>query len=120
MFISPLRIINDDQQSSYQDLISKCKECTIHQRTLETLIAEINKITNNIALPAVNSLSLCLLFFRENAHDIQKCYISIKLLIETSNGRLETVSHRSPISWTKLWKSCHKITSVKLLHIPLK
>ena len=70
MFISPLRIINDDQQSSYQDLISKCKECTIHQRTLETLIAEINKITNNIALPTINSL--CLLVFRENAHDIQK------------------------------------------------
>ena len=69
------RIINDDQQSSFQDLISKCKECTNHQRNLETLIAEIYEIINNIARPTINSLFV----FCENVHNIQTYQISSKI-----------------------------------------
>ena len=41
-----LRTIDDDQQSSFQDLICKYKD-TIHQRIFRTHIVEICKITIN-------------------------------------------------------------------------
>ena len=61
-----LRITNDDQKSNFQDLISKYKECAIHQRNLQTLIIEIYQIINNVALSTMNYFVL----FHENIHNI--------------------------------------------------
>ena len=44
-----------DQKSIFQDLISKYKEYTVHQRNLQTFMIEIYKFINNIAPPIMNS-----------------------------------------------------------------
>ena len=64
--VRALRIISDDQKSNFQDLMSKCKEYTIHQRNLQILIIEKFKIINDIVSPIRNSFFLS----RENVHNI--------------------------------------------------
>ena len=46
-----LRIVSDDKHSSFANLLSNCKEITIHQRKLQVLMAKTYKIINGISSP---------------------------------------------------------------------
>ena len=66
-----LRLITNDYQSSFNILLDKCKEFSIHQINLQTLMIELYKIIHQIAPPIMNPLFV----FRENTHNI--CYYQI-------------------------------------------
>ena len=107
-----LKITNDNQKSDFQDLISKYKEYTIHQRNLQMLVIEIYTIFNNIALPIINSHFL----FCENVQNIRNFQILSSSTNKTVRYVLETVSDRSPF-YVEIY---HKITNLKLLYMPSK
>ena len=106
--VRALRIISDDQKSNFQDLISKCKEYTIHQRNLQILIIEKYKIINDIASPIRNSFFLS----RENVHNIWNFQILSYSTKETLRCGLETPSDRSPFSWANSPQECKSQTSL--------
>ena len=62
-----LRLITNDYQSSFNILLDKCKEFSIHQRHLQTLMIELYKIIHQIAPPIMNPMFV----FRENTHNIR-------------------------------------------------
>ena len=84
--------MSNDQKSDFQDLVSKYKEYTIHQKNLPTFLIEICKNINNIALPIMNFL-----FFSVEMYIISKTF----RFYQTAQKKplrygLKTVSDRSP------------------------
>ena len=51
-----LRISNEDQESSYYNLLETNTELSIHQRNLQVLMTEIYKVVNGVATPIILSL----------------------------------------------------------------
>ena len=52
------RISYKDQKTRYQNLLETHNELTVHQRNLQVLMTEINKIVNDVAPPIMKSLFL--------------------------------------------------------------
>ena len=46
-----LRIVSDDNNSSYSELVMTKKEHTIHQQNIDVLMKEIYKFENNLSPP---------------------------------------------------------------------
>ena len=107
-----LRIINDVPKKNFQDLISRYKEYTIHQRNLQTLMLEIYKITNNIAQPVMNSL----LLFRENKYNIR----DFQIASNSTKKKVNMVLKQCHIDHLLYGQIYHKITYLKLLYMPSK
>ena len=78
-----LRITKDDQQSNFQDLISKCKELPIHQKTFNAYYRNIK------------SLSFFFLF-HENVHNIRNFHVLSNSTKKTGRYGLDTVPYGSP------------------------
>ena len=66
-----LRLITNDYQSSFNILLDKFNEFSVHQRNLQTLMIELYKITHQIVPPIMNSLFV----FHENLHNIRNFQI---------------------------------------------
>ena len=62
-----LRIASGDNHSSFKSLLSKCKEITIHQRSLEVLMTEIYKIINRISTPIMEKFFI----LQKNTHYVR-------------------------------------------------
>ena len=66
-----LRLITNDYQNSFNFLLHKFNEFSLHQRNLQTLMIELYKIIHQITPPIMNSLFV----FRENTHNIRNFQI---------------------------------------------
>ena len=62
-----LRLTYRDETKSFQQILRKPNEITLHQRKLGVLMTEVYKIVNGIAPPIMNSLFQ----FRCNTHNIR-------------------------------------------------
>ena len=107
-----LRLITNYYQSSFNILLDKCKEFSIHQRHLQTLMIELYKIIHQIAPPIMNPLFI----FRENTHNI--CYYQIlsNNVRKTVRYGLKNILYRSPFLWPNLpqeYKSQKSLSAFK-------
>ena len=93
-----LRLITNDYQSSFNFLLNKFNEFSVHQRNLQTLMIELYKIIHQIAPPIMNSLFV----FRENTHNIRNYQILSNNVRKTVRYGLETILYRSPFLWANL------------------
>ena len=86
-----LRLITNDYQSSFNFLLNKFNEFSVHQRNLQTLMIELYKIIHQIAPPIMNSLFV----FRENTHNIRNYQILSNNVRKTVRYGLETKLYKS-------------------------
>ena len=49
-----LRIVDDDHNSSYSELLMTKNERTIHQQNINVLVKEIYKFENDLSLPLID------------------------------------------------------------------
>ena len=93
-----LRLITNDYQSSFNILLDKYNELSIHQRNLQTLMIELYKIIHQIAPPIINSLFV----FCENTHNIRIYQILPNNVRKTVRYALKTFLYRSLFLWASL------------------
>ena len=125
-----LRLITNDYQSSFNILLNKCNEFSIHQRNLQKLMIKLYKIIHHIASPIMNSLFV----FRGNKHNIRNYQILSNNVRKTVRYGLETILYRCPFLWANLlqeyksqkslspfkrkiirWEKCEKHFSRKIM-----
>ena len=107
-----LRSIINDYRNSFNILLDKFSELSVHQRNLKTLITELYKIIHQIAPPMMNSLFV----FRENTHNIRNYQILSNNARKTVTYGLETILYRSPFLWAHLpqeYKSQKSLSAFK-------
>lgn len=89
---------SNDQQSIIQVLVYKYNQFSVHQRNLQTLMTETDKIINQITNPPYQLFVFC-----ENTHNIRSYqFISNNIRI-TDRYSLETLVDRSPLSCGKIY-----------------
>ena len=93
-----LRLITDDYQSSFNILLDRRNEFSIHQRNLQTLIIELYKIIHQIVPQIMNSLFV----FRENTHNIRNYQILSNNARNKVRYGLKTILYRSLFLWANL------------------
>ena len=102
-----LRLITNDYQSSFNFLLNKFNEFSVHQRNLQTLMIELYKIIRQIAPPIMNSLFV----FREKTHNIRNYQILSNNVRKTVRYGLETKLYK----FLLFWQIYHKSTNAKNL-----
>ena len=98
-----LTLTYKDNENNFQTLLNENKETSVHQRKLQFLMTEINKIKSNYASPILHHLFQ----FRENTFNLLNFREIASHNKKTSNYGLETVSYRAPFLWAK-WLSEYK------------
>ena len=56
MFMKALRIVYDDHNSSYSELLITKNERTIHQQNINALVKEIYKFENDLSPPLIDDM----------------------------------------------------------------
>ena len=93
-----LRLITNDYQSSFNFLLNKFNEFSVHQRNLQTLMIQLYKIIHQIAPPIINLFFV----FRENTNNTHNYQILSNNVRKTVRYGLETILYRSPFLWANL------------------
>ena len=87
-----------DQLTDFKSLLLNQNERTIHQRNLQVLKTEINKIMNQITPPIMPSLFET----RENTQNTRHFQVFSNESRITVNYGLETICYRAPFLWANL------------------
>ena len=93
-----LTLTYKDNENNFQTLLNENKETSVHQRKLQFLMTEINKIKSNYASPILHHLFQ----FQENTFNLWNFREIASHNKKTSNYGLGTVSYRAPFLWAKL------------------
>ena len=83
----PLRLITNDQNSSFETLLQNNKDIIVHQRNLQILITEEYKTVKGEGLAIMKNLFI----FRENILNIRKFQIIANENKNTVRYGLETI-----------------------------
>ena len=89
---------SNDQQSIIQVLVYKYNQFSVHQRNLQTLMTETDKIINQITTPPYQLFLFC-----ENTHNICSYQFNSNNIRITGTYSLETLVDRSPLSCGKIY-----------------
>ena len=90
-----LRIVSDDNNSSYSELVMTKKEHTIHQQNIDVLMKEIYKFENNLSPPLTDYM-----------FQVRKVNYNLRHFKKLSNTKknsvkmgLETITYLAPQLW---------------------
>ena len=89
--ISP-RTVYNDTSCTFQELLQRNRNVSIHRKNIQTLITEVFKIVNNICPPIMKTF----FDFRENRYDIRKFQDMRQQKVRTVRYGLETALYRTP------------------------
>ena len=92
-----LRLITNNQNSSFETLFQNNKDITVHQKNVQILMTEVNDIVKGEALAIMKNLFI----FRENIHNIENFQIIAHENKNTVRYGLENLNKSS--SFTE-WK----------------
>ena len=90
-----LRIVSDDHNSSYSELLMTKKEHTIHQQNINVLMKEIYKFENNLSPPLIDDM-FQVRKINYNLRHFQKFANTKKNSVKMG---LETITYRAPQLW---------------------
>ena len=90
-----LRLIHNDDASSFRYILEMTKEKTIHQDSLESLTKEIYNFLNGLS-PTIMHYALMIRNNKYNLRDFQCPYLTFN---RTAKYRTKTVTYR----WTQIW-----------------
>ena len=87
-----LRLITNDENSSFETLLQNINDMTVHQRNLQILMTEVYKIIKGEAPAIMKNLFI----FRENIHNITNFQIIANETKNTVRYGLDTICYRTP------------------------
>ena len=90
-----LRLIHNDNVSTFQDILEMTKEKTIYQNNLESLAKEIYKFLNGLSPPIMHD-AFMIRNIKYNQRNFQCLYFTNK---RTAKYGTETVTYRGPQIW---------------------
>ena len=102
-----LRLITNDENSSFETLLQNINDITVHQRTLQILMAEVIKSE----APAIMKN---LFIFRENIHNIRNFQIIANENKNRVRYGLDTICYRTPYLRASLPEQCKHLNSQNL------
>ena len=102
-----LRLITNDENSSFETLLQNINDITVHQRTLQILMAEVIKGE----APAIMKN---LFIFRENIHNIRNFQIIANENKNRVRYGLDTICYRTPYLRASLPEQCKHLNSQNL------
>ena len=104
-----LRLITNDENSSFETLLQNINDITVHQRNLQILMTEVYKIIKGEA-PAIMKNSF---IFRENIHNIRNFQFIANENKNTVRYGLDTMCYRTPSLWASLPEEYKHLNSVR-------
>ena len=90
-----LRLVYNDQKSTFKDLLNMDQSFTIHERNLQKLAIEMYKVKNNLS-PSFMKIIFPL---SNNPYHLRNRQIYATENIRTVSYGLETKSYRGPKTW---------------------
>ena len=91
-----LRLINNDKQSSFDELLQKDDSVSIHMRNIQILATEMYKLVNNLSPPIMNRVFKLNSDSRYNLRQISQFSRS---LVKSVYQRTESISYLGPKIW---------------------
>ena len=90
-----LRLIHNDNVSTFQDILEMTKEKTIYQNNLESLAKETYKFSNGLSSPIMYDAFI----IRNNKYILRNFQCLYSTNKRTRKYRTETVTYRGPRIW---------------------
>ena len=90
-----LRLIHNDHVSTFQDILERTREKTMHKNNLECLAKEIYKFFNGLLSPLMN----CAFMIRNNNYNLRNFQCLYSTNKRTVKYRTETITYREPQMW---------------------
>ena len=90
-----LRLIHNDNVSTFQDILEMTKEKTIYQNNLESLAKETYKFSNGLSSPIMYDAFI----IRNNKYILRNFQCLYSTNKRTTKYRTETVTYRGPRIW---------------------
>ena len=87
-----LRLIHNDNVSTFQDILEMTKEKTIYQNNLESLAKETYKFSNGLSSPIMYDAFI----IRNNKYILRNFQCLYSTNKRTAKYRIETVTYRGP------------------------
>ena len=103
-----LRLITNDENSSFETLLQNDKDITVHQRNLQILMIEVYKIIKGEAPAIMRNFFI----FWENIHNIRNSQTINNENKSTVRYGLETISYRTPYLWASPPEEYKNLNSV--------
>ena len=104
-----LRLITNNENSSFETLLQNINDITVHQRNLQILMTEFYKIIKGEAPAIMKNLFI----FRENIYNIRNFQIIANENKNTVRYGLDTISYRTPYLWAGLPEEHKHVNSVR-------
>ena len=109
-----LRLITNDENSSFETLLQNINDITVHQRNLQILMTEVYKIVKGEAPAIMKNL----FNFRKNIHNIRNFQIIAnenKNAVSKNTMRygFKTICYRTPYLWASLPEEYKHLNSVR-------
>ena len=90
-----LRLVYDDENYTFQELLEKDNTMTVHHRNIQKLATEMYKVKNNLSPIPIQNI------FKEHidTHDLRnnRCWEVVK--VRTVHHGTETIRYRGPKTW---------------------
>ena len=107
-----LKIVYNDHESNFEELLEKDKSISIHQKNLQILVTEIYKVKNDIS-PAIMSN---VFKFQENVNYHLRSGINlVTRTSRTTNFGIETISNLAPKIWALLPDEIKNASNLNIL-----
>ena len=90
-----LRIVHDDHNSSYSELLKTKNERTIHQQNINVLMKGIYKFENDLSPPLIDDMFQV----RKINYDLRHFQKIANTKKNSTKMGLETISYRAPQLW---------------------
>ena len=91
-----LRIVYNDKQSLFNDLLEKDSSVSIHMKTMQILATEINKLVSNLSSPKINSV------FKLNSdsrYNLRQILQFSRSLVKSVYHGTDSISYLGPKIW---------------------
>ena len=111
-----LRIVSDDDNSSYTELLMTKKELTIHQQNINVLMKEIYKFQNNLSPPLIDDM-FQVRKINYNLSHFQKFANTKKNSVKMG---LETITYRAPQLWNLVPTEIKDVPSLSIFKEKIK
>ena len=110
-----LRIVYNDHFSSFEELLSKDKSVTVHQRNLQTLATEMYKMLNGLSPDIMQDIFK----IKSNYYNTRNALAFSSRNIKTVRYRLQTISYMTPKMSDLVPKEMKNVTTLEVRKLSL-
>ena len=111
-----LRIVYNDQVSSFDELLIKSDSVTIHNRNLQLLVTEIYKALHNLSSPLMSELFK----IKDSKRNFRNLGGLVSYKAKTTMYGIDSISHLAPIIWEQVPNNIKLSENLKLFKNKIK